>query len=143
MKPPSKIEKLWESLERNKRVENFTEGESFELTMSEMEKCRYEITDNTKRMATCTTHSRSYPHGIRIHPPHLYNIVDGIVYFKSEGSWIRWFPDVALNRKNAEIGAREMREEAKRDEMLMQERERVKEMNDIKDDSPSVDYDLE
>lgn len=89
--------RLWEKAEKNKEVEKITEQEVFHLSQGEAEKCRFEITDQTNRMAECVIHSGNFSHGLRLHPPHLYDIKEGRVYFLENGKWKRWIAKIKDN----------------------------------------------
>jgi hypothetical protein len=52
-------------------------------------------------MAECVVHRSNFSHGIKLFPPHLYDLKDGIVYARDieKGEWVRWFPNFVENRK--------------------------------------------
>lgn len=93
----SEADRFWSEAKRKGLVENYQEQISFKLSKEEAEKCRYEITDMSMRMAECTVHRENFSHGIRLHPPHLYKIERGIVYFKGPKQWERWYPNFKQN----------------------------------------------
>ncbi len=95
---PSPLQSQWTKAEREKKIEKFEEEVVFNLTPKEAEKCRYILVNMSTRMAECTIHTKSFTHGIKMHPPHLYKIEDGIVFYKSNENWIRWYPDYLANK---------------------------------------------
>lgn len=95
----SPLQGAWTKAERQNKIEKFEEEVVFNLTPKEAEKCRYTIINPDTRMAECLVHTKSFTHGIKLHPPHLYKLEDGIVFYKSNDSWVRWFPDYAANKK--------------------------------------------
>lgn len=101
-KQSGEAQKFWEVAERAGRIEKYEEQTVFHLTAAEAEKCRFEITNQSQRMAECVVHTKHFSHGIRLHPPHLYKLEDGLVYFKHEDKWIRWTPNVEANKKRLE-----------------------------------------
>ena len=90
---------FWEAVEKAKRVDYSEEKEVFHLTKKEAENCRYTITDQTMRLAMCTVHTVGFTHGLTLHPPHLWDIKDGILYKKVGETWVRFIPDVEENKK--------------------------------------------
>ena len=93
-KPEDFAKKFWDQAEKAKSVEKIQEEQIFHLSEKEAQKCRYEIIDNTQRMAECTVHGY---HGVRMHPPHLWDLKNGIVYQKVNNEWIKWFPNIKEN----------------------------------------------
>lgn len=93
---------VWQSAEAKHEVEKVEEEEVFHLSQKEANKCRFVMVNNTTRMAECTVHTQSFTHGVRLHPPHLWNIIEGIVYQKVNGEWVRWSPIVKENIKRFE-----------------------------------------
>lgn len=88
---------FWEHAKQHNKVENYEEREVFKLTQEEADKCRYVMGNKNLRMAECIVHREGFSHGIRLHPPHLYNLKDGIVYYKKDGKWVRWQPKIIEN----------------------------------------------
>lgn len=86
---------FWARQKNAKRVKSWEEDVKIRLTKEECKKCRYECVEQSTRMYECTVHKGDFSHGLRMHPPHLYDLRDGIVYYKGE----RWFPDFAANRE--------------------------------------------
>lgn len=82
--------KFWAEAEKNKSIEKSEEQVIFHLSDKEARRCRYELTDQTQRMAECIVHEY---HGVRLHPPHEWDLKNGIVYYKGE----RWFPNIKEN----------------------------------------------
>lgn len=93
------LQKAWTTAERMGTIEKFQEEQVFDLTPNEAKKCRYIITDMDRRIAECTVHTKGFTHGLRLHPPHLYKLEDGIVYYKNSSGWVRWFPNFSENQK--------------------------------------------
>lgn len=100
-KSESPLAQAWKVAEKMGTIETSREQISFRLTQAEAIKCRYEIIDQTTRMAECKVHRDNFSHGIKLHPPHLYKIEDGIVFCRKDlqSEWIRWFPDFVENKK--------------------------------------------
>lgn len=74
-------------------VENYNEEDVLTLGNIDFEACRFEITNMTQRLCTCTVHQKEgFAHGFRLHPPHLWNIVDGKLFKKIDGKWVRFLP---------------------------------------------------
>ncbi len=90
---------MWDAAKRGGGIEYTDEQQVFKLTPKEAEKCRFEITDNTQRLAECTVHHGAFSHGVRLHPPHLYDLRDGKVYFKEGDKWVRWVANVEKNKE--------------------------------------------
>ena len=97
------LDDLW----KGKKIKRYTEKVVFSLSEQEVDKCRYEIVDQTRRMAECKIHRDNFSHGVRLHPPHLYNIIDGIVFFKDDGKWVKWKPNFKARVKDIEDLTRE------------------------------------
>ncbi len=97
----SPLAQAWAVAEKMGNIQTNKEEVVFRLTEVEAKKCRYEITDQSTRMAECTVHRDNFSHGIKLHPPHLYKIEDGIVFARDvkKGEWVRWFPNFVENRK--------------------------------------------
>lgn len=89
--------KFWDSVEKAKNSETHEDQEVFHLTQKEAAKCRFEIIDQNNRLAECTVHQGTFSHGVRLFPPHLWDIRDGIVYHKVNGEWVKWSPIVKEN----------------------------------------------
>lgn len=103
MNDPSKFtpaqisENFWQDQKKRNRIQYSNEEKIFHLSHEEAQKCRYEIIDMTMRMAECATHRDRISHGVRLHPPHLWDIRDGVVYQKVNGEWVMWTADVKKN----------------------------------------------
>lgn len=89
--------KFWESVDKAANSELHEDKEVFHLSQKEAAKCRYEIVDQDNRLAECTVHRDVFSHGVKLFPPHLYDIRKGILYFKKNGEWIKWIPVVKEN----------------------------------------------
>ncbi len=100
-KQEAPLAQAWAVAEKMGKVEKIKEEIVFKLTESEAQKCRYEIIDQSLRMAECMVHRDNFSHGIRLFPPHLYEIKDGIVFCRDtiKGEWQRWFPNFVENKK--------------------------------------------
>lgn len=96
--------RLWDQAERNKTIEYVPEKEVFHLSPKEAKKCRYEIINQTERMAECTVHKSNFSHGVRLHPPHLWDLREGKVFMKKGGGWVEWSATVQEN-KDRTIGS--------------------------------------
>lgn len=86
------------------KIRNMTDNQPVEKTIqhnletvlvlneSEYMKCRYQF-DQKTRKATCVVHTQNCEHGVVLHPPHLWDIVDdGILMFKKNNKWHRYIP---------------------------------------------------
>ena len=93
--------KIWADAERRKEVERIQENEVFHLSPKEAKKCRYEIINQSERMAECTVHTGGFSHGVRMFPPHLYDLRNGKVYFRQsqKSEWIEWSANVSENKQ--------------------------------------------
>lgn len=89
---------MWETAKKNEAIENFAESEVFHLIQKEAEKCRFTLIDQSERMAECTVHRGNFSHGVKLFPPHLWNIIEGQVFYKQNGEWCRWLPTVKENK---------------------------------------------
>jgi hypothetical protein len=89
------MENYWKS----NKVETFPEEEVFHLTEKECRRCRYKIIDHSTGDAECYVHHGN--HGVRLFPKHLWNIVDGRVYYRpaQDQPWSLWSADIAANIK--------------------------------------------
>src|SRR3990167_9379969 len=85
---------------KGRKVERFEEITIFSLSPAELDKCRYEIINQSQRMAECTVHREGGSHGIKLHPPHLYDLRDDVVYYMDKGRWIRWKPDLKARKED-------------------------------------------
>lgn len=91
---------VWDAAAKNDAIERIEEQEVFHLSQKEANKCRFEMVDNTQRIAECTVHTQNFTHGVRLHPPHLWRLEDGIVYhrYSMQGEWVRWSPVIKENQ---------------------------------------------
>lgn len=94
--------KFWEEAKYKKNLEKYDDKEVFHLTAKEAEKCRFEMTNMTDRLAECTVHTKNFSHGVRLHPPHLWKLEGGLVYFNHNGKWVRWVANVDVNKQRLE-----------------------------------------
>jgi len=91
-------ERFWKDAKNKGRVETSDEQVVFHLSTEEAKKCRYRIVDMTQRMAECYVHRDVISHGVRLHPPHLWNIdSEGKVFHKVNDQWIEWTADIKQN----------------------------------------------
>lgn len=86
-----------------KDTEKFTEKTVFSLTEREVDRCRYEIINMTQRMAECYIHRDNFSHGIKLHPPHLYDLRDGVVYFRQGKGWEKWRPNLKSRKESLSL----------------------------------------
>jgi len=100
-KKEAPLAQAWAVAAKMGKVETNKEELVFRLTEAEAKKCRYEIVDQNLRMAECVVHRDNFAHGIKLFPPHLYDLRDGIVFAKDvkEDKWVRWFPNFMENKK--------------------------------------------
>lgn len=68
--------KLWEVAKARKKVETVEEQELLSLTDKEFKKCTFRIVNQSERLAECQFHTKGMRHGVRLFPPHLYNITE-------------------------------------------------------------------
>ena len=94
----------------SKNVKHFEEQEVFRLSQIEAKKCQYEYVNKNLRLAECTVHRKNFSHGIRLFPPHLWNLVDGVVYYKKENKWERWYPNLSANKKRLKVKKKNARQ---------------------------------
>lgn len=92
---------LWDDAIKKNKVEKFTEQEAFALNSSEVKKCRYHLIRQNPPDAECYIHKGNFSHGVRLFPKHLWDIKDGIVYFRRDknSAWERWKPNILDNLK--------------------------------------------
>lgn len=91
---------LWASAERRKEIEYIQENQVFHLSPKEAKRCRYEIINQSTRMAECTVHTGDFSHGVRMFPPHLFDLRKGKVYFRQsqKSEWIEWSANIEENK---------------------------------------------
>jgi hypothetical protein len=88
----------------NKKIE---EELVFHLTKDEFKKCRFKIINQSLRLAECIVHRDRFSHGFRLHPPHLWDIRDGIIYKKVNNKFVKFMPDFEKNIKLVEESKKE------------------------------------
>lgn len=90
---------FWEAMRKKQDAsyEEWKDKEVFNLSQKEAQRCRFEIVDQNHRMAECTVHRDNFSHGIKMFPPHLWDIKAGIAYHKVNGQWERWIPQIKEN----------------------------------------------
>jgi hypothetical protein len=93
----TKKDNLWEELKKVGRVKNITEEEVFHLTKEEFEKCRFKIVNQNYRLAECVVHTNKFSHGFRLHPPHMWDIRDGIIYKRVGKKFVKFVPSFKEN----------------------------------------------
>ncbi|MEM4270799.1 MAG: hypothetical protein QXO70_01745 [Candidatus Pacearchaeota archaeon] len=69
------------------------------LTKEEAKKCRFVCIDQSLRLFSCKTHDGR--HGLRLHPPHLYEIKDGVIYKKLDNKLKVWYADLYAKKKDS------------------------------------------
>lgn len=97
-----KIDTIWDSAKRRGAIKTYPEELVFDLSQKEFEKCRFKMINQNYRMVECTVHSNKFSHGFRLHPPHLFDLRDGIMYKKVKGKFVKFVPDFKKNLKNLE-----------------------------------------
>lgn len=107
MPKPLIPEDIWETAKKNKTIEHYDEKTVFDFTQKEADRCRFEIVNQNYRLAECTVHKKEFSHGYRLHPPHLWNIIEGKLYKRAEGKWERFVPNHRINLKNMEVSRRD------------------------------------
>ena len=101
-KPQDFAARLWDQAERNNQIEKLPEQEVFHISEKEAKKCRFNIINMDLRMAECSVHSGDFSHGVKLHPPHLWNIdKEGKVFYRQnmKSKWLRWLPAVKANKE--------------------------------------------
>lgn len=94
MRPIQNNNEFWQR--GRKGIQIFPEEIVFKLTQEESEKCRFRIINHSTGDAECYIHNGN--HGVRLHPKHLWDIRDGLIYFKDQsGQWQRWLSVVKEN----------------------------------------------
>ena len=66
------------------------------------------MTNQNLRLVECTVHIRKFSHGFRLHPPHLWNLIEGILYKKIDGKFVKWVPNFSTNIKRLEESKKEI-----------------------------------
>lgn len=74
---------------QSKKEENNKWKNIFSLSLSEAKKCRFYCINPSLRLYSCKTHNDR--HGFRLHPPHLYEIKNGIIYRKVDNQLKVWY----------------------------------------------------
>lgn len=97
--PSVESKAMWDAAKRGNGIEYADEQIIFSLSDKEAEKCRFEITNMNQRLAECIVHRGDFSHGVRLHPPHLYDLKNGKIFFKHEGKWVRWVANIAKNKE--------------------------------------------
>lgn len=72
------------------------------LTKEEAKKCRFVCIDQSLRLFACKTHNQS--HGLRLHPPHLYTIKNGVVYKIVDNKLKVWYSFLYAKKKTPRGG---------------------------------------
>lgn len=73
------------------------------LPKEEAKKCRFVCIDNNLRLFGCKTHNLK--HGLRLHPPHKFEIKNEIVYIKDIDNKLKvWYSKVYAKKKNSRGG---------------------------------------
>lgn len=93
-------EQLWLEAKRKKAVESVETQVIMKLTQKEANKCRYVIIDMNYRMAECYIHRDKFSHGVKMFPPHLWDLhADGTVWHRAsqKDKWKQWSANVKEN----------------------------------------------
>lgn len=100
MKNSINNERIWLNYKRSKDIdyEEFDEGETGSLSPDLWDSLRFRIANNTERMVECTNHPQNISFGYRLHPPHLWDLRNGVLYRKDEtGKFVIWKPYLEQN----------------------------------------------
>lgn len=99
--PEEKMAKeVWLNAKRKNLVENIETKTIFNLSQKEANKCRYVIVDMNERMAECYTHKGEFSHGVKMFPPHRFDLhADGTVWCRktTKDKWVQWFANIKEN----------------------------------------------
>lgn len=68
------------------------------LPKEEAKKCRFACVNPSYRLFACITHNKQ--HGLRLHPPHLWVVKDGIVYKRVDNKLKVWYSFLYVKKKN-------------------------------------------
>ena len=88
---------IWGDAKKRGSIRTYNEENVFNFSQEEFEKCRFKISNQNLRMAECTVHTKRFAHGFRLHPPHLWDIRDGVLYQKLKGKFVKWVPNFSTN----------------------------------------------
>ena len=62
------------------------------LTKDDLKKCRFVCIDQNLRLFECQTHkTEEFAHGLRLHPPHLWQVIDGVPYKVVDNKKVIWY----------------------------------------------------
>lgn len=92
---------MWDKI-NPKRIVTNDEEVIVTLNKEACLKCRYILTDMTRRVWECQVHTDRMRHGLVTHPPHLYKVdEEGVMYYRdsSNSDWKRWLPDFSANSR--------------------------------------------
>lgn len=99
--PP--IPSFWDSLidkrTGKKLYETREEQDPFRMPIEEFEKLRFRMSNMTLRLVECYNHPQGLVFGFRLHPPHLWDIREGVLYKKVNKQWVKFIPDYNENTK--------------------------------------------
>lgn len=99
---PANSEKFWNSL-RNEKGESIVEtyeqdpNSVFRMPIEDWDKLRFRISNKTLRLVECYNHPQGTVFGFRLHPPHLWDLRDGVLYKKHEGKFVKFVPNFEEN----------------------------------------------
>lgn len=77
------------------------------LTKEEAKKCRFICIDPSFRLFACKTHNQK--HGLRLHPPHKFEIKNGVVYKRLDKKLKVWYADLYAKKNFFNRGRSENR----------------------------------
>lgn len=96
-------EAFWNSLRDPSTGESLVEtrpesvDDVFKMPVEDWLNLRFRISNMTMRLVECYNHPKGVAFGFRMHPPHLWNLKDGILYKKVNGQWVRFIPTFEEN----------------------------------------------
>lgn len=91
-------EAFWNSLRDPQTGESIIERREessedvFRMPIEEWDKLRFRICDKTRRLVECYNHPQGKVFGFRLHPPHLWDLREGVLYKKVKGKWVKFYP---------------------------------------------------
>ena len=92
--------KIWDDLtnkDGSVNYERITEGDVFKMSREDWDKLRFRISNMTLRLVECYNHPQGKVFGLRLHPPHLWDLRDGVLYKKTPEGWVKYFPNFDEN----------------------------------------------
>ena len=105
-----KSDYFWEVAKKKKKVRKLTDEKVFGFTKKEAEKCRFKMVNQNLRLVECTVHRGAFSHGYRLHPPHLFDLRDGIIFHRQDtkSKWKRWYPNLNENLRRLKESLKEI-----------------------------------